>query len=75
MIDDHHGPSAGRANLLVRAVDGILGTHRPMVRREARCQAGLMLAGRWVEVLVNPDAHPRAGALTGGWRQARGHEY
>jgi hypothetical protein len=27
MIDDHRGPSAGRANLLVRAVDGILGTH------------------------------------------------
>ena len=27
MIDDHHGPSAGRANLLFRAVDGILGTH------------------------------------------------
>jgi hypothetical protein len=24
---DHHGQSAGRANLLVRAVDGILGTH------------------------------------------------
>jgi hypothetical protein len=46
-----------------------------MVRREARCQAGLMLAGRWVEVLVNPDAHLWAGALMGGWRQARGHEY
>jgi hypothetical protein len=28
MIDDHHGPNAWRANLLVRAVDGILGTHR-----------------------------------------------
>jgi len=28
MIDDHHGWAAGRANLLVRAVDGILGTHR-----------------------------------------------
>jgi hypothetical protein len=28
IIDDHRGPSAGRANLLVRAVDGILGTHR-----------------------------------------------
>jgi hypothetical protein len=26
MTDDQHGPSAGRANLLVRAVDGILGT-------------------------------------------------
>jgi hypothetical protein len=28
MIDDHYGPSAGRANLLFRAMDGILGTHR-----------------------------------------------
>jgi len=28
MIDDHHGPSAGRTNLLVRAMDGILGTYR-----------------------------------------------
>jgi len=27
MIDDHHGWAAGRATLLVRAVDGILGTH------------------------------------------------
>jgi hypothetical protein len=26
MTGDHRGPSAGRANLLVRAVDGILGT-------------------------------------------------
>jgi len=28
MIGDHHGRSAGRATLLVRAADGILGTHR-----------------------------------------------
>jgi hypothetical protein len=28
MIGDHHGPSAGRATLLVRTVDAILGTHR-----------------------------------------------
>jgi hypothetical protein len=27
MIDDHHGRAAGRATLLVKAVDGILGTH------------------------------------------------
>jgi putative transposase len=33
MIDDHQGPSAGRANLLVRAMDGILGTHRRQPRR------------------------------------------
>ena len=34
MIDDHHGPSAGRANLLVRAVDGILGTHNQRTATE-----------------------------------------
>jgi hypothetical protein len=28
MIGDHHGRTAGRATLLVRAMDGILGTHR-----------------------------------------------
>jgi len=28
MISDHHGRTAGRATLLVRAVDDILGTHR-----------------------------------------------
>jgi len=28
MIDDHHGRTAWRANLLVRAVDETLGTHR-----------------------------------------------
>jgi hypothetical protein len=28
MIGDHHGQVAGRATLLVRVVDEILGTHR-----------------------------------------------
>jgi hypothetical protein len=28
MIGDHHRQSAGRATLLVRAVDAILGTHK-----------------------------------------------
>jgi len=32
MIGDHHGRAAGRATLLVRAVDRILGTHRPQNR-------------------------------------------
>jgi len=31
MIGDHYGPTAGRATVLVRAVDAILGTH---MRRE-----------------------------------------
>jgi hypothetical protein len=29
MTDDHYGRMAGRVTLLVRAVDEILGTHRP----------------------------------------------
>jgi hypothetical protein len=28
MIGDHHGRTAGRATLLIRTVDGILGTYR-----------------------------------------------
>jgi hypothetical protein len=28
MIGDHHGQGAGRATLLVSAVDAILGTHK-----------------------------------------------
>jgi hypothetical protein len=28
MTSDHHGQGVGRATLLVRAVDAILGTHR-----------------------------------------------
>jgi hypothetical protein len=28
LIGDHHGQTAGSATLLVRATDGILGTHR-----------------------------------------------
>jgi hypothetical protein len=44
MTGDHHGRTAGRATLLVRAVDEILGTHRVsapfggkvMLRREAQ---------------------------------------
>jgi hypothetical protein len=28
MTGDHHGQAAGMASLLVKAVDGILGTHK-----------------------------------------------
>src|ERR1019366_6418199 len=54
MIDDHHGPSARRANLLVRAVDGILGTHRKVTRTD---RAGVEVgpAGR------SPQISPGAG--------------
>jgi hypothetical protein len=34
-----------------------------------------MLVNRWVELLVNPDAHPRADAPPRGERQGRGYEY
>jgi hypothetical protein len=34
MIDDHHGRTAGRATVLVRAVDEILGTHTSRNRLE-----------------------------------------
>jgi hypothetical protein len=48
MTGDHHGQTAGTATLLVRAVDGILGTHRflrcawelRMCRCRCRCRAG-----------------------------------
>jgi hypothetical protein len=68
MIDDHHGPSAGRANVLVRAVDGILGTHTttiqipvPQPERDhvrspdhpARCQQPGGVAGE--ELVVGED--------------------
>jgi hypothetical protein len=33
MIGDHHGRTAGGTTLLVRAVDGILGTHRLQLSR------------------------------------------
>jgi len=36
MISDHHGRKAGRATLLVRDVDGILGTHRPRAGQPKR---------------------------------------
>jgi hypothetical protein len=33
MIGDHHGRTAGGATVLVRAVDGIVGTHRRIETR------------------------------------------
>jgi hypothetical protein len=34
MIGDHHGRTARRATLLVRATDEVLGTHRTRLTRE-----------------------------------------
>src|SRR5258708_39766621 len=41
MIGDHHGRSAGRATLLVRAADGILGTHRSRARACSRDRSAM----------------------------------
>jgi hypothetical protein len=54
MIGDHHGRTAGRATLLVRAVDKILGTHRvrrsrgtpPAGHRNPRAAPGPATPGR-----------------------------
>jgi hypothetical protein len=49
MIGDHHGRTAGRAILLVRAMDEILGTHRCAVRwveRTGRALTALATASR-----------------------------
>jgi glutamate dehydrogenase/leucine dehydrogenase len=43
MIGDHHGQTAGRATLLVRAMDGILGTHRTrMAADRSRAEVALL---------------------------------
>jgi hypothetical protein len=46
MIGDHHGRTAGSATLLVRAMDGILGTHSPAhaERSTALCVAFAQVA-------------------------------
>jgi hypothetical protein len=44
MIGDHHGQTAGSAALLVRAMDGILGTHSGR-RAAASLSTGLFFGG------------------------------
>jgi len=44
MIGDHHGRTAGRATLLVRAVDEILGTHRIVIKYSRRTDRNRDLA-------------------------------
>ena len=73
MIDDHHGPSAGRANLLVRAMDGILGTHRYQ-----RIQGELLKSGHRVSastirrVLKTLQIPPAPKSTDTTWRPRRG---
>jgi hypothetical protein len=45
MTGDHHSRTAGRATLLVRAVDEILGTHNGGQRRCVRAAAGAPAGG------------------------------
>jgi hypothetical protein len=42
MTDDHHGRTAGRATLQVRAVDEILGTDRPGLGGSIRPRQGIV---------------------------------
>ena len=43
MIGDHHGRTAGGTTLLVRAMDGILGTHRAWM--PGRASVSALVAG------------------------------
>ena len=63
MIDDHQGPSAGRANLLARAMDGILGTHRQLLPGRRRCaMRAPRLTSRCPGFRCSGQPHPRAGS-------------
>jgi N-methylhydantoinase B/oxoprolinase/acetone carboxylase alpha subunit len=57
---DHHGRTAGKATLLVRAVDEILGTHNAKAprRRESAGRAGQPFRH---PVLTHPWRRPSAG--------------
>jgi hypothetical protein len=57
MIGDHHGRTAGRATLLVKAADAILGTHRISAARTARSAQS-----SWGLGMVRRSTRPRAAA-------------
>ncbi|HEX2746149.1 MAG TPA: hypothetical protein VHO07_22640 [Streptosporangiaceae bacterium] len=58
MISDPHGRSAGRATLLVRAADGILGTHRPRaVPVLARYHQPLLASARYAGDQLGTGEH------------------
>jgi DNA-binding GntR family transcriptional regulator len=58
MIGDHHGRTAARATLLVKAVDGILGTHRPGQRSRDQPSA----VGDKSDLLINTGGTPQPPA-------------
>ena len=74
MIGDHHGRTAKRATLLVRAMGELLGTHR---RQPGACP--LCLANRRAAVTGPAGSRPRASALPAprkaapGWLLHDGH--
>jgi hypothetical protein len=59
MIGDHYGPTAGRATVLVRAVDAILGTHSSEQQR-----AWMGMAVRAVQTLAPTHPHVTAAGST-----------
>jgi IS6 family transposase len=67
MIADHHAQSAGRATLLVRAVDGLLGTHNPRVLDEL-----IPSALHTVERYANNPVEADHGRLKARLRPMRG---
>ncbi len=60
MTGDHHGQAAGMATLLVRALDGILGTHRSLTGRLVSCGLGARV--RPGQPRLAADRHPRRQA-------------
>jgi hypothetical protein len=68
MTDDHHGRTARRATLLVRAVDEVLGTHR--TSQHTQCQ---VLPARFI-MSQHATAGTRLTAITAAKRRRReGH--
>jgi hypothetical protein len=68
MTGDHHGQAAGMASLLVRAVDGILGTHKGSERGFKESSQQCRQIGSF---LVNHTRRPaRAGVPRWGRGQA-----
>jgi hypothetical protein len=75
MIADHHARTAGRATLLARAADEILGTHRLVTTGELSGTLGPHVtdgpAGWWIDLgAVGPSvpAHAKAGTAVCGTR-------
>jgi DNA replication protein DnaC len=71
MIGDHHGRTAGRATLLVRAVDGILGTHTSPKLPAAQIRD--LAALRWLHARESVILYGPVGVGKNHVAQALGH--